>query len=155
MTSIRRWLLGWLIFGMAAASMIAAFAIFHTARREASELFDYELRTVALSLPSALSGAGSRERREPDLGDLADDRIVIEIWDRGGTLVYRSARAPVFERLPPGFHTVPRGEYHWRIFGVAQTDRATCRSRNRSRCAKNSRCSSRCTRCGRSACCCR
>ncbi|MGF6609609.1 two-component system OmpR family sensor kinase [Paraburkholderia sp. WSM4175] len=123
MTSIRRWLLGWLIFGMAAASMVAAFAIFHTARREASELFDYELRTVALSLPSALSGAGSRERRNPDLGDLADDRIVIEIWDRGGTLVYRSARAPVFERLPPGFHTVPRGEYHWRIFGVAQTDR--------------------------------
>ncbi|MGF6633061.1 ATP-binding protein [Paraburkholderia sp. MM6662-R1] len=123
MTSIRRWLLGWLIFGMAAASMIAAFAIFHTARREASELFDYELRTVALSLPSALSGAGSRERREPDLGDLADDRIVIEIWDRGGTLVYRSAQAPEFERLPLGFHTVPRGEYHWRIFGVAQTDR--------------------------------
>ncbi|MGF6921162.1 ATP-binding protein [Paraburkholderia sp. 40] len=123
MTSIRRWLLGWLIFGMAAASMVAAFAIFHTARREASELFDYELRTVALSLPSALSGVGSRERRDPDLGDLADDRIVIEIWDRSGTLVYHSARAPVFERLPPGFHTVPRGEHHWRIFGVAQTDR--------------------------------
>ncbi|MEM5293062.1 ATP-binding protein [Burkholderia sp. JPY481] len=123
MRSIRRWLLGWLIFGMAAASMVAAFAIFHTARREASELFDYELRTVALSLPSSLSGAGLRERRPPDLGDLADDRIVIEIWDKSGTLIYHSAQAPMFERLAPGFHTVPRGEYHWRIFGVAQPDR--------------------------------
>jgi two-component system OmpR family sensor kinase len=123
MTSIRRWLLGWLIFGMASASVVAAFAIFHTARREASELFDYELRTVALSLPTALSGAGSREPRAPDLGDLADDRIVIEIWDNDGALVYQSAKSPLFERLPPGFHTVPRGEYHWRTFGVAQHDR--------------------------------
>ena len=107
MTSIRRWLLGWLIFGMLAASAAAAFAIFHTARREASELFDYELRTVALSLPTALSGAGSREPRAPDLGDLADDRIVIEIWSNDGALVYHSAQAPMFERLPPGFNTVP------------------------------------------------
>jgi len=46
MTSIRRWLLGWLIFGLAATSLAAGYGIFHTARREASELFDYELRTV-------------------------------------------------------------------------------------------------------------
>ncbi|NML31154.1 sensor histidine kinase [Paraburkholderia antibiotica] len=123
MTSIRRWLLGWLIFGMAAASVVAAYAIFHTARREASELFDYELRTVALSLPSNLSGTGGGEHHDPDLGDLADDRIVIAIWNDSGALVYHSAQAPVFERLPPGFHTVTRGDYHWRAFGVAQKDR--------------------------------
>ncbi|SMG20977.1 ATP-binding protein [Paraburkholderia susongensis] len=123
MTSIRRWLLGWLIFGTVAASAVAGYAIFHTARREASELFDYELRTVALSLPSNLSGAGSGERREPDLGDLADDRIVIEIWERGGQLIYHSARAPVFARLPQGFNTVQRGDYHWRTFGVEQKER--------------------------------
>lgn len=123
MTSIRRWLLGWLIFGMAAASGMAGYGIFHTAREEASELFDYELRTVALSLPSNLSGAGDGEHRPPDLGDLADDRIVIEIWDRSGTLIYHSTQAPVFARLPAGFDTVERGEYHWRTFGVAQPQR--------------------------------
>ncbi len=123
MTSIRRWLLGWLIFGMAAASGMAGYGIFHTARQEASELFDYELRTVALSLPSNLAGAGNGEHRDPDLGDLADDRIVIEIWDRDGELIYHSTQAPVFSRQPAGFSTVERGEYHWRIFGVEQKDR--------------------------------
>ncbi|MCC8391534.1 two-component sensor histidine kinase [Paraburkholderia sp. MMS20-SJTR3] len=123
MTSIRRWLLGWLIFGMAVASVIAAYAIFHTARREASELFDYELRTVALSLPANLSGAGDGETHSPDLGDLADDRILIQIWDRAGTPIYHSGQAPVFERLPPGFNTVRDGDSHWRTFGVAHADR--------------------------------
>ncbi|HEY2019651.1 ATP-binding protein [Paraburkholderia sp.] len=123
MTSIRRWLLGWLIFGMAAASMIAAYGIFHTARREASELFDYELRTVALSLPPNLRAASGAAQPEPDFGDLADDRIVIQIWDRGGAPIYQSARAPVFARLPPGFNTVELAEAHWRTFGVAHDER--------------------------------
>ena len=123
MTSIRRWLLGWLIFGMAAASVMAGYGIFHTARKEASELFDYELRTVALSLPSNLSVAGNGAPRGPDLGDLADDRIVIGIWDRNGELIYHSTQAPVLSRQPEGFSTVEWGEYHWRIFGVAQKDR--------------------------------
>ncbi|MFL9964211.1 ATP-binding protein [Paraburkholderia sediminicola] len=123
MTSIRRWLLGWLIFGMAAAAAVAGFGIFHTAREEASELFDYELRTVALSMPSNLTGVGDGEHRDPDLGDLADDRIVIGIWDRGGELIYHSVHAPVLARLPEGFNTVERGDYHWRTFGVDQKDR--------------------------------
>jgi two-component system OmpR family sensor kinase len=123
MTSIRRWLLGWLIFGTAAASAIAAYAIFHTAQLEASELFDYELRTVALSLPADLSSAGDGAQREPDLGDLADDRILIQIWDRAGAPIYHSGHAPVFERLAPGFNTVADGDAHWRTFGVAYKDR--------------------------------
>ncbi|OAJ60055.1 two-component sensor histidine kinase [Paraburkholderia ginsengiterrae] len=123
MTSIRRWLLGWLIFGLAAASGVAGFGIFHTAREEASELFDYELRTVALSLPSNLAGAGDGEHHSPDLGDLADDRVVIDIWDTAGQLIYHSRQAPVFPRQPAGFSTVERGEYHWRTFGVQQAGR--------------------------------
>jgi two-component system OmpR family sensor kinase len=123
MTSIRRWLLGWLIFGMAAASGMAGYGIFHTARGEASELFDYELRTVALSLPSNLAGAGNGEHRDPDLGDLADDRIVIQIWGGDGELIYHSTQEPVFGRQPAGFSTVERGRYHWRTFAVEQKGR--------------------------------
>ncbi len=123
MTSIRRWLLGWLIFGLAAASGVAGYGIFHTAREEASELFDYELRTVALSLPSNLAGTGSGEHRNPDLGDLAEDRVVIDIWDNAGKLIYHSLQAPVFPRQPAGFSTVERGEYHWRTFGLQQAER--------------------------------
>jgi two-component system OmpR family sensor kinase len=123
MKSIRRWLLGWLIFGLAVASGVAGYGIFHTAREEASELFDYELRTIALSLPSNLAGAGDGEHRNPDLGGLADDRVVIEIWDAAGKLIYHSLQAPVFPRQPAGFNTVERGEYHWRTFAVQQAQR--------------------------------
>ena len=123
MASIRRWLLGWLIFGLAAASAIAGFGIFHTARQEASELFDYELRTVALSLPANIESVGSDANRSPDLGDLADDRIIIEIWDLDGKLVYHSHQTPVPERQPAGFHSIERAEYHWRMFGVQQSQR--------------------------------
>lgn len=123
MTSIRRWLLGWLIFGLAAASGIAGFGIFHTAREEANELFDYELRTVALSLPSNLASALSAEQANPGFEGIADDRIVIEIWDRTGTLVYHSLKVPTLERYPEGIRTIERDEYHWRIFGLQQRDR--------------------------------
>jgi len=123
MTSIRRWLLGWLIFGMAAASGVAGYGIFHTARHEASELFDYELRTVALSLPSNLTGIGNGEHHDPDLGDLADDRIVIQIWNGDGALIYHSSQEPVFARQPPGFSTVERGRHHWRTFAAEQKGR--------------------------------
>jgi two-component system OmpR family sensor kinase len=123
MRSIRRWLLGWLIFGMAAAAAVAAFGIFHTAREEASELFDYELRTVALSLPSNLAGVGDGEHRDPDLGGLSDDRIAIAIWNHDGELIYHSAQTPALGRLPEGFSTAERDGYAWRSFGVAQKNR--------------------------------
>jgi len=123
MTSIRRWLLGWLIFGLAAASGIAGYGIFHTAREEASELFDYELRTVALSLPSKLESAISAEQSSPGFPGISDDRIVIEIWDRAGNLVYHSLKARALERFPEGIRTIERDEYHWRVFGLQQPDR--------------------------------
>lgn len=123
MTSIRRWLLGWLICGLAAASGIAAFAIFHTAREEANELFDYELRTVALSLPSNLETAETVERQGSEFEGISDDRILIEIWDKGGSLVYHSRLSPVLARLPAGIRTIERGEAHWRVLGLQQPDR--------------------------------
>ncbi len=123
MTSIRRWLLGWLICGLAAASGIAAFGIFHTAREEANELFDYELRTVALSLPSNLETAETVEQQGSEFEGISDDRILIEIWDKGGSLVYHSRLSPVLARLPAGIRTIERGEAHWRVLGLQQPDR--------------------------------
>lgn len=123
MTSIRRWLLGWLIFGLAAASAVAGYAIFHTARDEASELFDYELRTVALSLPAKVESAISAEQPSADSPGIADDRIVIEIWDRAGNITYQSLKAPSLDRYPEGLRTIERDDYHWRVFGLQQPDR--------------------------------
>ena len=123
MTSIRRWLLGWLIFGLAATSLAAGYGIFHTARREASELFDYELRTVALSLPANIATADADERSRHNFNGLADDRIAIDIWDEQGQLVYHSLKEPALPRFSEGFRSIERDEYRWRVFGLQQPDR--------------------------------
>jgi two-component system OmpR family sensor kinase len=123
MTSIRRWLLGWLIFGLAATSLAAGYGIFHTARKEASELFDYELRTVALSMPSNIAIADAGERHSHDFNTLADDRIAIDIWDKHGQLVYHSLNEPALPRLSEGFRSIERDAYRWRVFGLQQPNR--------------------------------
>ncbi|WP_322056190.1 ATP-binding protein [Paraburkholderia sp. J63] len=122
MRSIRRRLLGWLICGFAAGSVVAGFGIFHTAHNEANELFDYELRAVALSLPSNLK-EGHTEHAAPDMQGIADDRILIEIWDAGGTPIYHTSHDAPLPRNPEGFHTIERAETHWRTFGVQQPER--------------------------------
>jgi two-component system OmpR family sensor kinase len=123
MTSIRRWLLGWLIFGLATACLLAGYGIFHTAREEAGELFDYELRTVALSLPTNIATADTAERRSHDFKGIADDRLVIDIWDRTGQLIYHSLKEPPFPRLGDGFRSIDREGYRWRVFGIVQPER--------------------------------
>ncbi|MDR3095681.1 MAG: sensor histidine kinase N-terminal domain-containing protein [Paraburkholderia sp.] len=122
MRSIRRRLLGWLICGFAAGSAVAGFGIFHTAHEEASELFDYELRAVALSLPSNLK-AGHTEHAAPDLQGIADDRILIEIWDANGAPIYHTSHDKPLPRIEEGFHTIEQAETHWRTFGLQQPGR--------------------------------
>jgi two-component system OmpR family sensor kinase len=123
MRSIRRWLLGWLIFGLATASLAAGYGIFRIAHEEASELFDYELRAVALSLPADIERGPTGQHKTPDFGGIADDRIIVEIWDDAGQLVYQSLRAPELTRFAGGLRTIERNEYHWRVFGVQRADR--------------------------------
>ncbi|SDC93262.1 ATP-binding protein [Paraburkholderia lycopersici] len=123
MNSIRRRLLGWLICGFAATSVVAGFGIFHTAREEAGELFDYELRAVALSMPANVETARQVEQSGPGFDEIADDRILIEIWDRNGTPIYHSRETPTLPRQTTGFRTIEEGEVHWRVFGVVQPER--------------------------------
>jgi two-component system OmpR family sensor kinase len=123
MTSIRRQLLGWLICGFAAASAAAGLGIFHTAREEASELFDYELRTVALSMPVDLQTARIVEQPQPGFEGIDDDRILIEIWNDNGQLVYHSRARPTLPRFQDGLRTIGHEDNHWRVFGARQPGR--------------------------------
>jgi two-component system OmpR family sensor kinase len=123
MTSIKRQLLGSLICGFAAVLAIAGYGVFRMAREEASELFDYELRTVARSLPSDFSAGDGAVTRTPQLQDISEDRIVIDIWDAQGRVVYRSNQAPPLPRMPEGIRTIERDERHWRVFGARQGER--------------------------------
>ncbi|CAG9264146.1 ATP-binding protein [Paraburkholderia unamae] len=123
MNSIRRRLLGWLICGFAAASVVAGIGIFHTAREEAGELFDYELHAVALSMPANVATAREVEQSGPGFDEIADDRILIAIWDRDGKLIYHSQETPTLPRQATGFRTIEHDEVHWRVFGLAQPER--------------------------------
>ncbi|WP_321909527.1 ATP-binding protein [Paraburkholderia sp. J11-2] len=123
MNSIRRRLLGWLICGFAAASLVAGYGIFHTARDEAGELFDYELHAVALSMPANVATAREVEQSSPGFDEIADDRILIQIWDRDGKLIYRSQETPVLPRQSTGFRTIEDDEVHWRVYGIEQPER--------------------------------
>ncbi|HTH60548.1 MAG TPA: ATP-binding protein [Paraburkholderia sp.] len=120
MRSIRSWLLGWLIFGFAATSVVAGFGIVHKAREEAGELFDYELHTVALSMPADVQRAIAAEQPSDGAESIADDRLSIEIWDASGALVYASPDGAPPQRFPPGFRTARRGEHEWRVYGLQQ-----------------------------------
>ena len=124
MTSIKRQLLGWLIFGVLIVSAVAGYGVYRMAHGEANELFDYELRAVAQSLPPDVAGVDAAVTGNPGGEELSDeDRIVIEIRDTQGHVVYRSQQAPPFERGPEGFHTVERDDRHWRVYGVGQRER--------------------------------
>lgn len=123
MNSIRRWLLGWLICGLAAACLLAGYGIFHMAQLEAGELFDYELRTVAVSLPGNITASDVAEGRSHDLVGIADDRLVIDIWDKTGRLIYHSPHEPALSRFGDGFRSAEREGYRWRAFGMTLPDR--------------------------------
>jgi two-component system OmpR family sensor kinase len=123
MISIRRWLLGWLIFGFVAASGVAAYGIFRTAHEEANELFDYELRAVALSVPPTAIGANALAHGPAESREISDDRIAIEVWNAKGESVYRSPEAPGIGQLTEGFRTIERGEKDWRVYGLRHPDR--------------------------------
>src|ERR1700722_11194463 len=106
MISIRRWLLGWLICGLALVSTGAGDAILHTARKEAAELFDYELRAIALSLPRGVNDTDLASAPGGVFEGLSDDRIVIQTWQSDGRKAYQAPDHEALPREPAGFQTI-------------------------------------------------
>lgn len=87
MRSIRKRLLLWLLSGLFAAVSVSGVTTYFRARGEVNDLFDYQLRQLALTLqhhghfpPLERSREASEE--EPD--------YLVQVWDAGGTLLYSS-----------------------------------------------------------------
>ena len=83
--SIQRQLLLGLTLAILLATGCAGVAIYYSARQEANELFDYQLRQAAMSLPSHLSDeiVSSNE----GLGE----EIVVQVWNQKAKLIYTSS----------------------------------------------------------------
>ncbi|MFN0314966.1 MAG: ATP-binding protein [Burkholderiales bacterium] len=118
MRSIRARLLLWLLLVLCAAGALAALTIYRTAYREASEVFDYHLKQIALTL---------RDQPFEDqdiLGTLEEEAeydFTIQVWDENRTKLYSShAETRLSPQSKPGYSSVNQGEGTWRVFVLAQ-----------------------------------
>lgn len=118
MNSIRRRLLFGLLAAVLCAGLAAAFGIYLQARREANELFDYQLRQMALSLrDQAFEQLAMSDPRQFDEGF----DFVIQVWGSDGVRRYYShPDADLPNRAQLGYETVGTPEGKWRVFSVQQ-----------------------------------
>ena len=123
MKSVRSQLLVGLVLVLGMATMIAGYGIFRSALEEANELFDYELHSIALSLPSSVAATDLVAQSDKDVEGLDDERVVIQIWDSKGSEIYRSVPGAQFPLQQAGFHSIEIGEKHFRVFGIQQSSR--------------------------------
>ena len=118
MNSIRTRLLLALIVLVAVVSMLAAAVTYRRVLNETSQLFDYQLRQMALSLRGQISLA-PRIEVPPDQGD-AD--FIIEIWDIFGSRVYLSRPGlPLINQVVLGYTDLNLRGAAWRAYGLQTT----------------------------------
>ncbi len=119
MKSIRARLLIALAVLVALVSLVAAIATYRRVLNETSDLFDYQLRQMALSLRSQIS-MSPRVEVPPDQGD---SDFVVQIWDPFGTRIYLSRPGlPLINQVVLGYTNLSlRGEV-WRAYGLQTAD---------------------------------
>jgi len=116
-SSIRRDLLAWLLSSVLAGGLAASAVVFFQARAEANELFDYQLRQLALTLRDRTYL--TRQLGEALQGEEAYD-VVIQVWGPDGTLLYGSRRAVVPGPVRIGYDDLETVEGRWRVFAIQQ-----------------------------------
>lgn len=113
--SIRRRLLTWLVSGVFLSGIIATLLVYIQARDEVAEVYDKELKEIALTL-----------RNQEDLSvtqsafqnaDEDEDGIVVSAWDRGGRPVFGLARGRTVPSTGrQGYATVIWEDQPWRVY---------------------------------------
>jgi two-component system OmpR family sensor kinase len=115
MNSIRRQLLVGLLGLVLLAVFVGAAAVYRQARAELDELFDYQLRQLALSMRDQVFGGSA------DAAAAADFDFAIQVWGPDGVRVYRSRpQTALPSRARLGYETVAADDGQWRIFSVQQ-----------------------------------
>ena len=118
MKTIRQRLLIWLMGGMLASTLVASVLTYEKVREEADELFDYQLRQIAASLPTRISSMPA----VIGINDPEED-FIVQVWNLQGVLIYASNAALVLPRNPDaGFRTVSALNGWWRIFSESRHD---------------------------------
>ncbi|HUL40612.1 MAG TPA: ATP-binding protein [Burkholderiales bacterium] len=108
--SIRKNLLLALLSTLLLLGLATSAATYFAARREANELFDYQLRQMALSLRDQT--LQSQNTFYPGF----DYDFIVQVWNPGGSLVYLSNQNILLPQSKFGFNTVAVNGEDWRIF---------------------------------------
>ena len=115
MRSLRRRLLVWSLAIVVLGGVIAGAVVFWQARKQANELFDYQLRQMAFTLrdrayiPSQLAEAIAGEGLD----------FVIQVWAPDSSLLYRSHPQILLPGpAPAGFSDVETNLGTWRVFTI-------------------------------------
>ncbi|MDD5035788.1 MAG: ATP-binding protein [Methylococcaceae bacterium] len=116
MKSIRRHLLLALLGTISLALIASTVAIYRAALGEVDDLFDYQLRQLALSLrDQALHNTFA----PPAEGDEEGFDFVIQVWSPEGVRVYYSQPHRVLPGLVQiGYNTIQTPEGNWRVFAT-------------------------------------
>ena len=112
MKSIRQSLLLWLTLGMLIAISIAGISMYWLAQEEISELFDYQLKQVALSI-QVQNDVITLESTDKEL----EEDNVIQVWNAQSVLIFNPKPARALPRYNlAGLQTVSYRNKAWRIF---------------------------------------
>ncbi|HJW57641.1 MAG TPA: sensor histidine kinase N-terminal domain-containing protein, partial [Burkholderiaceae bacterium] len=120
MKSIRHTLLAWLFAGLAIGIGGAAALLYLQARVEANQIFDYQMKQLAASLPHQPFAPVPPGRFEaPGM----EQDIVIQIWDEHGLRLYHSHEQPGLpQRAELGFTNLSTRNGAWRVYSVQLGD---------------------------------
>ena len=115
--SIRRKLLLALLSALFLVGLAASGATWFAVHREAEQLFDYQLRQMALSLrdQTMQSPAGFFSGFDYD--------FIVQVWDPGGAPVYLSNQSVPLPSARDGYATLAVNGQDWRIFTLSQADK--------------------------------
>ena len=112
MNSIRVRILTWLLACVTVVTIAAGWGVYRFVLADADELFDYQLRQIALSLRDQGVAQASAESS-------ASYEIIVQIWNEGGARIYLShPYSDLPEQAILGFDNVHAESGDWRVFSV-------------------------------------
>jgi two-component system OmpR family sensor kinase/two-component system sensor histidine kinase QseC len=119
MKSIRARLSAYLLLAAVLTAVVIGVVTYRHTLKENEDLFDYQLRQIALSLRDQGVSAN------PAIGPLDEGAdVVVQIWTSNGTMLYLSRPGdPLLDRATLGFTDVDAGNTRWRVYSMAARDR--------------------------------
>ncbi len=115
MNSLRVRLLAGLLALVAVVSLLTGLLTYRRVLTETSDLFDYQLRQMALSLRSQIAIAPRIELP----ADQGDSDFVIQIWDPFGARVYLSRPGlPMINHATLGYDDLTLQGERWRVYSL-------------------------------------